>query len=206
MPHIFFSKTMHSMFILSLLFLIPPGPLEASGAKTIAMIPFETNSQKDLSYIQSGVLKMCHARLASKDNVKMIPQHIVDDALQTLDPASETHRVREIGRRTHADYVITGIITEFSDAYSIDIKVYHLKDNFFHTFYSQTENIDLLIPGIDVVAAKINKKIFDRTTLSYEKFKARHTITEEALRRMNPEKMMPAHPRGDEKKPWWKIW
>lgn len=206
MPHTFFSKTMRSIFTFSLFFLILPGHLAAAGSKTIAIIPFETNSQKDLSYIQSGVIKMCHARLAWKDTVKMVPQHIVDDAMQTLDQESETHRVRKIGRRTNADYVITGSITEFSNAYSIDTKVYHLKDNFFHTFYSQSKNIDLLIPRIDVIVAKINKKFFDRTTVSYEKFKAEHIITEEALRRMNPEKMMPVPPRDDEEKPWWKIW
>jgi hypothetical protein len=118
----------------------------------------------------------------------------------------ESNAVFKIGEKTGADYVITGIITEFAGAYSIDTKVWNLKEKSYLTFYDQSPTLDKLISRVDIVAAKINKKIFDRTTVSYEKFKKEKFITEEDLRRMNPERMMPVQEPGERKKPWWKIW
>jgi len=102
--------------------------------------------------------------------------------------------------------VITGTITEFSGAYSIDTKVWNLKTKSYLTFYDQSATLNKLISRVDIVAAKINKKIFDRTTVSYDKYKNEKIITEEELRRMNPERMMPVREAGERKKPWWKIW
>ncbi|MBC2703855.1 hypothetical protein [Desulfobacula sp.] len=180
---------------------------DTKNMKTIAIIPFETNSQEDISYITSGVLNMLRSRLSWKGNVAVVKTGIVTKELSGITESSESETIIKLGGKTTADYVITGIVTQFSGAYSIDTKVYNLKEKSFLTFYGQSKTIDKIISQIDIIAAKINKKMFDRTTVSYEKFKKEKIITEEDLRRMNPERMMPTRPTGeDEEKPWWKIW
>ena len=198
------------LLLLLIIFILTPissSMADSKKMKTIAIIPFETNSQADISYITSGVLNMLHSRLSWKGNVAVVKTSAVIKELSAITEPSESKTIITLGEKTTADYVITGIVTQFSGAYSIDIKVYNLKEKSFLTFYGQSKTIDKIISEIDIAAAKINKKIFDRTTGSYEKFKKEKVITEEDLRRMNPERMMPSRPIGEDGgKPWWKIW
>lgn len=187
------------------------GPILSSantdGTKTVCIIPFEINSQKDISYIKSGIINMLNSRLSWKGKVEILPKNKVVKALAGSKQTSGNSLVKKIARKTGADYVVSGVITEFSGSYSIDTKVFNLHENSYLTFYGQSDSISNLIENADIIAAKINKKVFDRTTSSYEKFEKEKVITEEELRRMNPERMMPARkvdPEEDE--PWWKIW
>lgn len=178
-----------------------------SALKTVAILPFETNTNRDISYIIPGITRMLHSRLAWKDKVAVIPVDQIRDAVATLDDKKGVAAVTRLGNYTKSDYVISGIITEFSGAFSIDLKVYDLNEKTVLTFFDQSDEFNRLIPKFDLVAAKINKKVFDRTTVSYEKYKEDKMITEEELRRMNPEKMLPPRPSIEaEDKPWWKIW
>jgi len=189
-----------------LLLFVSFGPAAANSMKTVAIIPFETNTENDLSYMTSGILTMLESRLSWKNNVTVIQQSIINKALSGMNETYESNAVLKIGEKTGADYVVTGIITEFAGAYSVDAKVWNLKTKSYLTFFNQSATLDKLISKVDVVAAKINKKIFDRTTASYEKYKNENIITEEDLRRMNPERMMPSPDTRERKKPWWKIW
>jgi TolB-like protein len=202
---IFLKRSLLSILII--LFLpLSSGSVAGSSLKTIAIIPFETNTENDLSYMTAGITTMLESRLFWKDNVAILQQPLIHKALSGIKEMYESNAVFKIGEKTGADYVITGIITEFAGAYSIDTKVWNLKEKSYLTFYDQSPTLDKLISRVDIVAAKINKKIFDRTTVSYEKFKKEKFITEEDLRRMNPERMMPVQEPGERKKPWWKIW
>ncbi len=195
------------LFILiTLLLPVSSGLAAANSLKTVAIIPFETNTENDLSYMTSGILTMLESRLSWKNNVAIVQQSVVNKALSGVKETYESNAVIKIGEKTKADYVITGTITEFSGAYSIDTKVWNLKTKSYLTFYDQSATLNKLISRVDIVAAKINKKIFDRTTVSYDKYKNEKIITEEELRRMNPERMMPVREAGERKKPWWKIW
>jgi len=195
------------LFILiTLLLPVSSGLAAANSLKTVAIIPFETNTENDLSYMTSGILTMLESRLSWKNNVAIVQQSVVNKALSGVKETYESNAVIKIGEKTKADYVITGTITEFFGAYSIDTKVWNLKTKSYLTFYDQSATLNKLISRVDIVAAKINKKIFDRTTVSYDKYKNEKIITEEELRRMNPERMMPVREAGERKKPWWKIW
>lgn len=178
----------------------------ADDMKKLVIIPFETNTENDLSYMVSGIQNMLESRLFWKNKVTIAEASAVSKAISEIKEMYESNAVMKIGEKTKADFVITGIITEFAGAYSVDTKVWNLKTKSYMTFFDQSETLDKLISKVDVVAAKINKKIFDRTTASYEKYKNEKIITEEDLRRMNPERMMPAPDTRERKKPWWKIW
>ncbi|MFA5905240.1 MAG: hypothetical protein WC836_15000 [Desulfobacula sp.] len=195
------------LFILIILLLPVSTGFAATGSlKTVAIIPFESNTENDLSYMTSGILTMLESRLSWKNKVAVVQQSTVIKSLSGMKEIYESNAVFKIGEKTGADFVVTGIITEFAGAYSIDTKVWNLKTKSYLTFYDQSTTLDKLISRVDVVAAKINKKIFDRTTVSYEKYKNENIITEEDLRRMNPERMMPVQEQKERKKPWWKIW
>ncbi|MFH2061093.1 MAG: hypothetical protein ABIJ59_19690 [Pseudomonadota bacterium] len=178
----------------------------------IAIVPFETHSKNDISYIVKGVTNMLHSRLDWKNKIEIVPKTHMTELLSTASlPPNSTignQSIVDLGKKTGADYVITGVITEFYGAYSIDTKIYKLKDKSYYTFFGQAKTIDTIVTQVNIICAKINKKVFDRTTSSYEKFEKEKKISTEELRRMNPERMMPPNENidGEEKKWWKKIW
>ncbi|MCF6247081.1 MAG: hypothetical protein L3J69_06935 [Desulfobacula sp.] len=193
--------------VLSIAMPVTGNTTESQSIKTVAILAFGTNAQKDISYITDGILSMLHSRIFWKNKIHVIRKDLTTNALANAKTSSEYQTILQIGKLTHADYVISGIVTEFSGAFSIDTKVYDLKQGAFFTFSGQSKSIEKIISRTDIVAAKINKKVFARTTISYENFKNDKIITEEELRRMNPERMMPVQrPIDEDEKPWWKIW
>lgn len=178
----------------------------AQEIKTVCIIPFDTNSRTDISYISSGIFNMLNSRLSWKNKVQILKKEKTTKALGKTNRFKGNTSIMKLGMNLGADYVISGVITEFSGSYSIDTKVFDLDSNSFLTFYGHSESIEKVISNIDIIAAKINKKVFQRTTTAYEKFEKEKIIREEDLRRMNPEKMMPAKPVDEETEPWWKLW
>jgi len=181
----------------------------AETTKKIAVIPFKINSAKDITYIKSGVFAMVYSRLSWKDKIQVMDKNNIQPIIQELSDLPENKFVTEIGKQTKADYVLTGSITEFADAYSFDIKVFNIKKKTYLIFYDQAGQIGEIIKTLDVITAKINRKVFNRTTLAYERLEKEKIINKEDLKRMNPEHMLPYRQSLDEKgkdNPWWKFW
>jgi len=194
--------------ILSIFSFIAVSQVFAGTAKTIAVIPFKINSDKDITYIQSGVSAMFHSRLSWKDNIQVMEKNRMQSAIADLPGRSESAFLTEFAQKTRTDYLLTGSITEFADAYSFDTKVFDMEKMTYLTFYDQAATRNEIIKKFNIIAAKINKKIFNRTTVAYEKYEKDKTIDAENLRRMNPERLMPVGVDQDDEKdePWWKVW
>jgi TolB-like protein len=179
----------------------------AENIKTIAILPFEMISNKDISYLQEGILQMLHSRLNWEGHVSVIKKKNMDDLLKTIDKNS-THLVQDILDRTHTDYIITGSVTQFANAFSIDTKTFDVKNSQSLSFFDQSTNINEVIPKLNIIAAKINKKVLNRKTATYNKLENDQLKEVEKLKRQNPERMMPQVPQGErqEKTKWWKFW
>ncbi|MFO7750166.1 MAG: hypothetical protein R6V54_08725 [Desulfobacteraceae bacterium] len=179
---------------LSLLMLFSAAGAKA-GTEKIVVAPFQINSPNDIDYISNGVQTMLLSRLAWKDR-------IIASKLQP--PADGS--LREAAAHSGADYLLLGSITEFAGALSIDTKVYDLAENRLMRFYTQVEEPEAVIPGTALLAGKINRAVFSRTTPAPEKQTARKQETSAIT--ANPEKMMQEQfkKRQKKEKPFWKIW
>ena len=60
--------------IIMLLVLCYPLNTFAKDKKLIAILPFETISMEDMSYVRTGIIEMLHSRLTWKDKVTVIEQ------------------------------------------------------------------------------------------------------------------------------------
>lgn len=176
--------------------------------QSIAIIPFETISQNDISYIQSGILQMLSSRLHWKDHVSVVNKHTISKHLKKNNSTKHNQTIKAIADFTNADYVLTGSITYFSNAFSVDIKIYDIKSQQYLAFSEQSKIIDDIIPKLNVITAKINKKIFNRKTTIWERLAKQEKEKQLQWKRQNPEKMMPVTPRGEEeeKSSIWKFW
>lgn len=179
----------------------------ADSTKSLAIFDFKINSQNDISYMKKGLANLFSSRLSLPGKVILIDRTKINKSLQNNKNLSEHEVILKTGFETKADYILTGSVTEFAGAYSIDVKVFYIKNRSFLTFYDQAEKIDDIIEKTDIICAKINKKVFRRTTITFEKMKKEKVIDEVDLQRMHPEKMMPYQRQKDKKqKSWWKFW
>ncbi len=203
----FIPYTLSSMALVFVLILLTPVNSFPNEIKTIAVMPFETIASNDIAYIQSGVLRMLQSRMAWKDHVNVIPQKTVVNLLKAVQSESKNQQIHQISKLTGSDYVLTGSITRFSDAFSIDTHIYDIKNKRFMTFFEQSKLLSDLIPKVNFIAARINKKVFDRKTVVYDQLVNKEKEKYEQLKRQNPEKMMPKLKTdpGEKSSPW-KFW
>jgi TolB-like protein len=202
-----FSYTAWSAIIVSALILITPVNSFPGDMKTIAIMPFETIASDDITYIQSGVTQMLLSRMAWKDHIMVIPDKTVAELLKTIHSDDKNKQIQQLSKLTGSDYVLTGSITRFSEAFSIDTQIYDIKNKRFMTFFEQSKLLSDLIPKVNFIAARINKKVFNRKTNVYDQLVNKEKEKYEELRRQNPERLMPK-PNIDpgEKSSPWKFW
>jgi len=209
------------LLILTIISLVPAGIIFSMAKtanaeiKTIVILPFEVNSQKDISFIRSGIAEMLNSRLSWKDHVSVVDGKDIADKksdLQSLLKSilNKNHDLPEASPENY-NYVLTGSITEFAGAFSLDVKVFNVKDKSSRSFFNQASSMEKIIPGINILAAEINKKIFNRTTEAL-KTRANHGKKYESKKektiRENPEKLMEEQFGKEEQKsrPFWKFW
>lgn len=181
---------------------------------TIAILPFAIHSQKDISFISAGIMEMLKSRLSWKDHVSVIektgtPGKSNSQALLKA-ILKEPYDLNSAGKTAY-DYVLTGSITEFAGAFSLDVKVFNTKNSASHTFFNQAGTMTKIIPKIDIIAARINKKIFNRTTaaLKISENNGKNSETrQKKIIRQNPEELMNQEFGNERKKhrPFWKFW
>ncbi len=191
---------------------------ENIGIKTIIILPFGINSQNDISFIKAGIVQMLNSRLSWKDHVLVIDgikDKVQEKSAKAILKNSINKKKRpnagETQILTDYDYILSGNITEFAGAFSIDIKVFNVRNKKSRSFFIQAGSMEKIIPGIDILAAEINKKIFNRTTETLKKIVNHGKNIEskkERMVRQNPEKFMEEQFGRQEQKdrPFWKFW
>lgn len=181
---------------------------QAKEIKTVAVLPFEIISPEDLSYIRDGIVQMLHSRLVWKDKVSVIEQKRTETQFNQIKDQNSDRRIKILAKSLSSDYIITGSITHFADAFSIDTRIYDIQNKQWMAFSEQSKAINDLIPKMSAISAKINKKVFDRETLIYTDLVRQEQEKAEQWKRQNPERMMPDIPVGEREKKssFWRFW
>lgn len=192
----------------ALFLLFSAGQVRAGAQKKIAIVPFTINSERDISHIRQGIRQMLYSRLTWEDKHTIVPQKEIKPCVKENSGLPAKELAAKVGEKTGAAYVIFGSVTEFAGAFSVDAKILEMADGKLTPFFSQADRMEQIIPEIDLIAARINKDVFNRETQSYAKIEQMKADSEERLRRMNPEKMIPyqQRQRAQEDEPIWMFW
>lgn len=191
-----------------LLLLMPAGQTHAESEKKIAIVPFTINSDRDISHIREGIRQMLYSRLTWEDIHTIVPEKEITPFVKENTRLGGKELAEKVARKTGAAYVIFGSVTEFAGAFSVDAKILDTAEGKLTPFYSQADRMEQIIPEIDLIAARINKEVFNRETQSYAEIQRKKADSKERLRRMNPEKMIPYQQKQRERKdkPIWMFW
>ncbi len=160
------TKTTVLLFVLVILssFLFVQGPLFGDEAlKKIAVLPFSMNTDRDLTFLQTGIMDMLNSRLAWKGKVQVIEKGTVRKEVAAVPAPLNKEKALKIGKALGADYVIMGSLTVFGDSVSIDAKILDVaKSNELVTAFDQSKGMDGVIPTVNQFAEDINAKIMGK--------------------------------------------
>ena len=154
------------LFILSLAMIIIIGfPAHAFAKQSrVAIVPFTMNAEKDLTYLQEGILSMLSSRLSWEDKVSVIARQETATAVKTIAAPLNEAKARKIGAMLKADYVLFGSLTIFGNSVSLDAKMVDIsaikKPPL--SFFNQSQGMEEVIPRINLFAEEINEKVFGR--------------------------------------------
>jgi TolB-like protein len=121
---------------------------------TVAVTPFTLNAPEDMQYLQSGIQAMLESRLSQDQNVMVISDEKVTQAMQGIQEPIDENEARVIGQRLSADYVIKGSLTVFGSSASLDARLVDVTGaQPTRSFSQQSQKIDDLVPKINTLAA-----------------------------------------------------
>jgi len=146
--------------------IITGSALSASAKQSrIAIVPFTMNAEKDLTYLQEGILSMLTSRLSWENKVSVVPRQETAAAVKTVAPPLNEAKARKIGETLKADYVLFGSLTIFGNSVSLDAKIVDVPNaRPTVSVFNQSQGMGEVIPRINLFAEEINEKVFSRKT------------------------------------------
>ncbi len=167
--------------------IVPSALAQDSGVKTVALVPFQMNTPKDLYYLQDGVWDMLRSRLAWPGKVRVLDKAMVLDAVKSPGAIQDADGARNLARRLKADYVLYGSLTALGEAVSVDATVVPAAaDDPPMQFPFQSPSLNQLIPTVNQMAETINRQLFNRSAGA-----ATQPVPSEGASTRNPELLLP---------------
>lgn len=138
-------------------------PSIAKGPKKIAILPFTINADRDLSFLQEGIMDMLSSRLLTKGEVEIVEKVIVQKKVAQFKGPLNRERAILIGEALQVDYVIFGSLTVIGENISIDAMILDVaKNEELVTAFKQSKGMDEVIPTVNRFAQEIKKRIMGR--------------------------------------------
>ena len=129
----------------------------------VAVLPFDMNTEKDMTFLQEGILDMLGSRLAWGDKVEVINENETKAALASVEGFDGESRALLVGGKLQADYVLFGSLTVFGESVSIDARMVDVSGQQEPLpFFAQTRGMGEVIPQINQFATNINATVFGR--------------------------------------------
>jgi len=148
--------------IFFLILIVNAAPIFAAPAR-VAILPFDVNAEKDMTFLQEGILDMLGSRLAWHDKVEVINEKETKAALASVEGFEGQSRALLVGGKLQADYVLFGSLTVFGESVSIDAKMVDVNGQQAPLpFFAQTQGMGGVIPQINQFATNINATVFGR--------------------------------------------
>lgn len=135
---------------------------DSSQVSRVALLPFETHADRDLSYLSSGIRDMLASRLSSGAEVDIIPRAKVNQALAGKPAPTNVAELRQLGTTLQADYVLTGSLTALAGSLSLDSTLHSVKGDQAKTFFSTAPREEEIILAIDTLSWQIAEQAFGK--------------------------------------------
>jgi TolB-like protein len=147
--------------LVALLTIIPTAVFAA--AKTVAIVPFKVNAEKDMSFLRDGIYDMLASRLYKENETNVLSRQRVEKALGTAGGAVTESNARDLGKQLDADFILFGSLTVLGNSISVDSKMVDVTGTKpTMSFFEQSEDAGGIVTRVNQMASEINDKMFGR--------------------------------------------
>ena len=156
---------LNTAFLAALLIILPTTVFSA--AKTVAIVPFKVNAEKDMSFLRDGIYDMLASRLYKENETDVLSRQQVEKALGAAGGAVTESNARDLGKRLGVDFVLFGSLTVLGNSISVDSKMVDVggtKPTM--SFFEQSEDAGGIVARVNQMASEINDKMFGRGTVA----------------------------------------
>ena len=189
-----------SVTVLLTFSLLLTGVIWAGNLTRVLIVPFDINSEKDLSFLKRGVTDMLTTRLAQSGLAEPVNlDQLTGGGKTTVGPMNISGAVSQ-GKKYNAEYVIFGSVTVVDDRISTDAMVVDVSQQkpvlVFNKFGQSRSD---LIGHISLLATQISEEVFGQKAVAEvippeEPAKAEKARQADALRAPGPEKVTEPYP------------
>jgi len=138
-------------------------PVQAAKPVKVAVLPFTIHSEKNLAFLQEGIMDMLASRLAWQDRVDVLEKTQVKQVFKEISGFTGESRALMAGGKLQADYVLFGSVTVLGQNASIDARLVDVSGkNDPMPFAKQVQGLGQIIPEINRFATAINESVFNR--------------------------------------------
>jgi TolB-like protein len=144
-----------------LIILLVTGSLWAKDKYIVTVLPFTLHSSDNIEYVKQGIEDMLVTRISVPNKIDVTGKDIVQEELRKskikeISPAD----VYTLGKKLKSDYVVWGSITKIGSSISVDGKLVDIRTAKSDVgFYTQSQNLDEVIPKINDFSQKIVQHI-----------------------------------------------
>ena len=126
----------------------------------IAVSVFQINSKEDLGYLQSGLSSLLPPRISLPGKIAVVDNTTVRRALSPPQADYSLEKKTQLTRTLEVDYLLTGSLTKFGDAISIDAFLYDAAEPENSTPLSVScKGLDDLIAQVQVLGRNVQQRI-----------------------------------------------
>jgi TolB-like protein len=151
--------------LVSLLIILPTTVFSA--AKTVAIVPFKVNAEKDMSFLRDGIYDMLASRLYKEGETEVLARQKVEKTLGAAAGGAAESNARDLGRQLGADFILFGSLTVLGNSISVDSKMVDVTGTKpTMSFFEQSEDAGGIVTRVNQMAAEINDKIFGRGAMA----------------------------------------
>ena len=189
-----------SVTVLLTFLLLLTGVIWAGNLTRVLIVPFDINSEKDLSFLKRGVTDMLTTRLAQSGLAEPVNlDQLTGGGKTTVGPMNISGAVSQ-GKKYNAEYVIFGSVTVVDDRISTDAMVVDVSQQkpvlVFNKFGQSRSD---LIGHISLLATQISEEVFGQKAVAevippQEPAKAEKARQTDNLRAPEPAKVTETYP------------
>ncbi len=138
-----------------------------AAAKTVAIVPFKVNAEKDMSFLRDGIYDMLASRLYKDGETEVLARQKVEKTLGTAVSGVTESNARDLGRQIGADFILFGSLTVLGNSISVDSKLVDVTGTKpTMNFFEQSEDAGGIVTRVNQMAAEINDKMFGRGAMA----------------------------------------
>ncbi len=168
--------------LVPLLVLLPCTARAASQVR-VAVLPFVTHSETDMTYLQQAIPAMLASRLEESGEITVVDRPAVQELVQRFGwTGIDEEKAVVIGKRLRADFVVSGTLTRIGSSCSVDALIIATAEpGTPRRAYATTQDESTLGPEMGELATRINHIMFNKVMVADVQTRGNLFIEQDAI-------------------------